>query len=92
MGGRTEQEGGDRVEKGVLWKVVGGHTDACHATPSRAPALTYATPTLCVPTVLFLPLNPGLLGSRDKIFSPLETLQFLAEEFLESGRALENTP
>lgn len=51
---RTEKEDKDRVEKGVRWEVVEGHTDACRDVLSKPSALTLH-PTLCVASVLHGP-------------------------------------
>lgn len=60
---RTEKEDKDRVEKGVRWEVVEGHTDACHDVLSKPSALTLH-PTLCMALALHGALNYLVAGTK----------------------------
>ena len=60
---RTEKEDTDRVEKGVQWEVVEGHTDACRDVLSKPSALTLH-PTLCVASALHGALGYLVAGTK----------------------------
>lgn len=60
---RTEKEDKDRVEKGVRWEVVEGHTDACRDVLSKPSALTLH-PTVCVASALHGALDYLMAGTN----------------------------